>query len=91
MLKDKDKIFRNLYGYENWNLEGAKSRGIWSNTKVLFDKGSENIIEQIKCFIEYIIVLLLFIFLSFNQFKYFFGGNSYETELILHIHNKFEE
>ena len=48
MLKEKDKIFRNLYGYENWNLEGAKSRGIWSNTNKLIVKGSEYIIEEIK-------------------------------------------
>ena len=27
MLKDKDKIFKNLYGFEHWNLEGAKKRG----------------------------------------------------------------
>ena len=48
MLKEKDKIFRNLYGYENWNLEGAKTRGIWSNTNKLIVKGSEYIIEEIK-------------------------------------------
>ena len=48
MLKEKDKIFRNLYGYENWNLEGAKSRGIWSNTNKLIVNGSEYIIEEIK-------------------------------------------
>ena len=48
MLQEKDKIFKNLYGYNNWNLKGAKERGIWSNTKDLIDKGSEYIIEQIK-------------------------------------------
>ena len=48
MLKEKDKIFKNLYGYNKWNLEGAKERGIWSDTKDLIDKGSEYIIEQIK-------------------------------------------
>ena len=48
MLKERDKIFRNLYGYENWNLEGAKSRGIWSNTNKLIVKGREYIIEEIK-------------------------------------------
>ena len=35
MLKEKDKIFKNLYGFEDWKLEGAKKRGIWSNTKEL--------------------------------------------------------
>ena len=48
MLHEKDKIFKNLYGYNNWNLEGAKERGIWSNTKDLIDKGSDYILEQIK-------------------------------------------
>jgi len=48
MLQEKDKIFKNLYGYNKWNLEGAKERGIWSNTKDLIHKGSEYIIEQIK-------------------------------------------
>ena len=48
MLKEQDKIFKNLYGYEKWNLEGAKARGIWSNTNNLISKGSEYIIEEIK-------------------------------------------
>ena len=48
MLQEKDKIFKNLYGYNKWNLEGAKERGIWSNTKDLIDKGSDYILEQIK-------------------------------------------
>ncbi len=48
MLKEKDKIFKNLYGYENWNLEGAKKRGIWSCTDNLIEKGREYIIDEIK-------------------------------------------
>ena len=48
MLKKQNKIFKNLYGYEKWNLEGAKKRGIWSNTNDLIAKGSEYIIEEIK-------------------------------------------
>ena len=48
MLKEKDKIFTNLYGYGKWNLEGAKSRGIWSDTDKLIAKGSDYIIEEIK-------------------------------------------
>ena len=48
MLKEKDKIFKNLYGFEDWKLEGAKKRGIWSNTKELIGMGSEKIIEEIK-------------------------------------------
>ena len=33
MLKKEDKIFKNLYGYDDWNLNGAFERGIWENTK----------------------------------------------------------
>ena len=33
MLKEEDKIFKNLYGYEDPYLDGAKKRGIWQNTK----------------------------------------------------------
>ena len=32
----------------HWNLEGAKKRGVWSNTKQLIEMGSEKIIEEIK-------------------------------------------
>tara|TARA_Y100000590_G_scaffold338647_1_gene385926 strand:- start:2399 stop:3679 length:1281 start_codon:yes stop_codon:yes gene_type:complete len=48
MLKEEDKIFKNLYGQEDWRLEGAIKRGIWSNTKELLLKGSDYIIEEIK-------------------------------------------
>ena len=48
MLKEENKIFKNLYGYEKWNLEGARKRGIWSNTKNLISKGSDYIVEEIK-------------------------------------------
>ena len=48
MLKEKDKIFKNLYGFEDWKLEGAKKRGIWSNTKELIKMGSDKIVEEIK-------------------------------------------
>lgn len=33
LLEDKDRIFTNLYGYHPWNLEAAKKRGDWDNTK----------------------------------------------------------
>ena len=44
MLKEKDKIFKNLYGHENWNLEGSKKRGIWAGTNNLIEKGREYIL-----------------------------------------------
>jgi NADH-quinone oxidoreductase subunit F len=48
MLKKEDKIFKNLYGHNNWNIEGARERNIWSNTKDLLSKGSQYIVEEIK-------------------------------------------
>ncbi len=48
MLKKEDKIFKNLYGYSDWNLKGALGRGIWKNTKNILDKGSDYIVEEIK-------------------------------------------
>ncbi|MDX1949058.1 MAG: NADH-quinone oxidoreductase subunit NuoF [Rickettsiales bacterium] len=48
MLKEQDKIFTNLYGYQPANLESAKKRGDWSNTKEILAKGADNIIEEVK-------------------------------------------
>ena len=30
LLQDKDRIFRNLYGFHDWKLAGARQRGAWS-------------------------------------------------------------
>src|SRR6185369_6899684 len=35
MLQDKDRIFRNLYGFHDWRLAGARARGAWDGTKAL--------------------------------------------------------
>ena len=48
MLKDQDRIFTNLYGLHDWKLAGAKSRGIWDNTKALIDMGQDGIIGAMK-------------------------------------------
>ena len=48
MLREEDKIFKNLYGFYDWSLTGAKSRGVWSNTKEIIEKGSDFIVEEIK-------------------------------------------
>lgn len=48
MLQDKDRIFKNLYGFEDPGLAGAKKRGIWDGTKAILDRGPEAIIEEIK-------------------------------------------
>ena len=48
MLQDKDRIFLNLYGQDDWGLEGARRRGIWDNTKELVGLGRDEIIQRIK-------------------------------------------
>ena len=48
MLQDKDRIFTNLYGFDDWGLEGARRRGDWDNTKALLDKGRDWIVDEVK-------------------------------------------
>ena len=48
MLADKDRIFTNLYGFEDWGLKGAMKRGAWDGTKAILEKGPEGIIDIIK-------------------------------------------
>jgi len=48
MLADKDRIFTNLYGFEDWGLKAAKRRGAWDGTKAILEKGPEAIVDVIK-------------------------------------------
>ncbi|MFL6931786.1 MAG: NADH-quinone oxidoreductase subunit NuoF, partial [Xanthobacteraceae bacterium] len=48
MLEDKDRIFKNLYGFHDWRLAGARARGAWDNTKAILDKGRDAIINEMK-------------------------------------------
>jgi NADH-quinone oxidoreductase subunit F len=48
MLDDKDRIFTNIYGFQDWAVEGAMKRGDWDNTKDLMIRGQDQIIEDIK-------------------------------------------
>ena len=48
MLRDADRIFRNLYGQDDWNLAGARRRGIWDGTKGLLARGRDAIVTEIK-------------------------------------------
>ena len=48
MLADKDRIFTNLYGFQPWNLEAARQRGDWADTKALLALGPDAIIDAIK-------------------------------------------
>ena len=48
MLEDKDRIFRNLYGFEDWGLEGARARGAWDGTKAILERGRDAIVNEMK-------------------------------------------
>jgi NADH-quinone oxidoreductase subunit F len=48
MLQDSDRIFRNLYGIQDWRLEGARARGLWDDTKALLERGRDAIVDEIK-------------------------------------------
>ncbi|MFT5439848.1 MAG: NADH-quinone oxidoreductase subunit F [Alphaproteobacteria bacterium] len=48
MLTDKDRIFTNLYGFEDWRLEGARKRGDWDGTREIMAKGRDWIVGEVK-------------------------------------------
>jgi NADH-quinone oxidoreductase subunit F len=48
MLDDRDRIFRNLYGFHDWGLKGARERGSWDGTKGILAKGRDAIINEVK-------------------------------------------
>jgi NADH-quinone oxidoreductase subunit F len=48
MLRDEDRIFTNLYGQDDWGIEGARKRGSWDNTKALLELGRDELVNQVK-------------------------------------------
>ena len=48
MLQDKDRIFTNLYGRQDWRLPEAKKRGAWNGTADILAMGPDWIIQQVK-------------------------------------------
>ncbi|MGD9740581.1 MAG: NADH-quinone oxidoreductase subunit NuoF [Bauldia sp.] len=48
MLADKDRIFKNVYGRQDWHLAGARARGSWDGTKAILERGRDGIIDEIK-------------------------------------------
>ncbi|WGF89160.1 NADH-quinone oxidoreductase subunit NuoF [Marinivivus vitaminiproducens] len=48
MLRDQDRIFQNLYGLDDWTLDGARKRGDWDGTKDLVQKGREWLVDEVK-------------------------------------------
>ena len=47
-LADKDRIFTNVYGFQDWGLKAAQKRGDWDNTKALIQRGNDAIIDAMK-------------------------------------------
>ena len=48
MLKEEDRIFKNLYNNHGWGLEDSLKRNDWSDTGKIISKGREWIINEIK-------------------------------------------
>ena len=48
MLDDRDRIFTNLYGFQDWRLAAAQARGDWDDTRALIGRGQDAIIDEIK-------------------------------------------
>ena len=48
MLKDEDRIFKNLYNDLGWQIGPALERGDWIQTNEIISKGKEFIIKEIK-------------------------------------------
>ncbi|WP_343346955.1 NADH-quinone oxidoreductase subunit NuoF [Sphingomicrobium sp. XHP0239] len=47
-LEDKDRIFTNVYGYQDPFLKGAQARGDWDDTKSFLKRDPDAIIEEVK-------------------------------------------
>jgi NADH-quinone oxidoreductase subunit F len=48
MLKDADRIYTNLYGQQDWRLNGAKARGDWSGITEILARGRDAVVEEVK-------------------------------------------
>ncbi|HKH28270.1 MAG TPA: NADH-quinone oxidoreductase subunit NuoF, partial [Sphingomicrobium sp.] len=47
-ISDKDRIFTNLYGFQEPWLKAARARGDWDDTAKLMQRGQDGIIEEVK-------------------------------------------
>jgi len=48
MLKDSDRIFTNLYGFEGADIKSAQKRGDWDDTKKFLKMDRDQIIQEVK-------------------------------------------
>ena len=47
-MNDTDRIFQNLYGTHDWQLDGARARGDWHDIATVLAKGSDTIIAEVQ-------------------------------------------
>ena len=47
-LKDQDRVFKNLYGRNDWTLNGDMKRGGWFKTTEILNKGHDWILKEVK-------------------------------------------
>ena len=47
-LQDQDRVFKNLYGRDEWTLKGDMRRGGWYKTKEIIEKGHDWILKEVK-------------------------------------------
>jgi len=48
MLADKDRIFTNLYGIQDWGLKDARARGAWDGTKRILERGRDALVTSVR-------------------------------------------
>tara|TARA_E500000331_G_C17233163_1_gene703569 strand:+ start:651 stop:1934 length:1284 start_codon:yes stop_codon:yes gene_type:complete len=48
MIKNKDKIFKNIHGFAGSGLKEAKKLGDWDNAKAIVGKGRDWILDEVK-------------------------------------------
>jgi NADH-quinone oxidoreductase subunit F len=48
MLQDQDRIFTNIFGWQDYGLDAARKRGDWDGTKDILARGRDAIIEEMK-------------------------------------------
>ena len=48
MLKDEDRIFKNLYNDLGWDIESAVTRGDWLHTKEIISKIAESLSNKVS-------------------------------------------
>jgi NADH-quinone oxidoreductase subunit F len=48
VLTDADRIYKNLYGQQDWRLSGARLRGDWDGIADILARGRDAIVEEVK-------------------------------------------